>query len=347
MSLPNMCTPFDPAQESITEFFQRFQCQLAELLEKCRNNDDRRAKLLIKVLPVSVITDLQRRLAPDTLTEATYDMLHDHLIEQFQSSRSTVGASVSFLTCKQLSGQSLEDYARKLNSLASLCNYPSNCLDRLLRDSFVAGLASSAMLTSLIQVCDALSFRETVERAKLLETFHQDAHSIHSQRSQIHATSDSLVEDVNKLSDHDTKNPKATYICYRCGTKGQHFSDKCAARSLTCNICHKVGHIARICQRNKRQMQGPHQRPAEARSFKQATCNYTQDSACCSPHTSTHTGGPMAGTSCCAHSRPAHTTSNTAHGYHAHAKPHPAQLSSTSYSDKHNLIVTNNDSFLE
>lgn len=273
-----VCSAFDPELETISEFFMRFQCQQSDLLTKCRNDEIRKANLLLKFLPVSVISELQRRLAPTLLFDATYDILEEQLTQQYQKAKSTVGASVTFLTCKQQSGQSLEDYARKLNSLASVCNYPSDCLDRLLRDIFVSGLSSSTMLSSLIQVCDQLSFRETVERAKLLETYRQDAHNIHSQRSNVHINSDYATQDVNKVDYSSRKFPAATYICYRCGIKGQHFSDNCAARTRTCHLCKKIGHIARICQSKNKQSNRLPQRPLDNDS--RPTVYFTNPTCC-------------------------------------------------------------------
>jgi len=185
MSLPISCAPFDQELESIDEFFQRFDCQMSDQLHKVRNDDIKRANLLVKFLPVSVISELQRRISPIQLRDATYDVIEEHLRQQYGTSKSTVGASVQFLTYKQQSGQSIEDYSRKLNSLASQCGYPAECLDRLLRDIFVAGLQSSTVLTTLIQECDKLSFRQTLERAKLLNAFQNDVEKINSSRQKV------------------------------------------------------------------------------------------------------------------------------------------------------------------
>ena len=252
MSLPISCAPFDQELESIDEFFQRFDCQMSDQLHKVRNDDIKRANLLVKFLPVSVISELQRRISPIQLRDATYDVIEEHLRQQYGTSKSTVGASVQFLTYKQQSGQSIEDYSRKLNSLASQCGYPAECLDRLLRDIFVAGLQSSTVLTTLIQECDKLSFRQTLERAKLLNAFQNDVEKINSSRQKVYSTSEEIqYEDANKV-DAKKAIPKDNYLCYRCGVKGKHFSNDCFAKSRKCHQCDKLGHIARICQQSKK-----------------------------------------------------------------------------------------------
>lgn len=201
---------------------------------------------------MAIISELQRRIAPVQLSDATFALIEEHLIQQFSTAKSTIGASVQFLTCKHQQGQSLEDYSRKLNSLASVCNYTTDCLDRLLRDTFVAGLVSSSILSSLIQECNRLTFRETLERAKLLETFREDAKKINSSRDKVCSNVEDINSgDINKI--HSKKNvPKESYICYRCGVIGKHFSNDCFAKSRICHNCNKTGHVARICQQRKK-----------------------------------------------------------------------------------------------
>ena len=293
MSLSSACAPFDQELESIQEFFQRFQCQMSDSLHKVRNDDIKRAHLLLKSLPVSVISELQRRLAPTALTEATYTDIEEHLLQQFSSSKSEVGASVQFLTYKKQPGQTIEDYSRKLNSLASQCNYPSACLDRLLRDAFVAELCSSSILSTLIQECDKLTFRETLERAKLLQAFRQDVDKISSSRHKVYATvDDSQPDDIHKINSGSKTVlrvktlPNDAYLCYRCGAKGKHFSNDCFAKKMICHQCNKMGHISRICQQNKR---NPASTPNQSSSG--SSCRYVDAHPSCYPdaHSSTHT----------------------------------------------------------
>ena len=300
MSSLQACSPFDQQLESIQEFFQRFNCQMSEALHKVRNDDLKKAKLLIRYLPVAVISELQRRIAPALLTDATFDVIEEHLLQQFSASKSTVGASVQFLTYRQQSGQSLEEYSRKLNSLASVCDYPSDCLDRLLRDAFVAGLNSPAILSTLIQECDKLTFRDTVERAKLLQTFRSDADKIHSSR--VHATSEEIVcGEVNKIGHKKTSQtcPRSSYLCYRCGVKGQHFSNNCEAIGKVCRKCNKTGHLARICQQKSSSSQrtvhhmssrasSPHSEDTytaqdDVHALKHTECVRFKQSRCCAP----------------------------------------------------------------
>ena len=61
-----------------------------DLLTKAGNNEQKKVAILVKALPVSVVTDLQRRLKPMLLSEATYDDLEGKLVAQYEVKKSIV-----------------------------------------------------------------------------------------------------------------------------------------------------------------------------------------------------------------------------------------------------------------
>ena len=180
MSSLTACSQFDPQIETVTEFIERFKVQSAEPLSKAGSDSQKRASLLVKALPISVVTDLQRRIKPTLLSAATYEVLEAKLIGQYEVRKSIIGASVNFLNRKQGPNESIEQYAKILNDLANNCKYQECCRDRLTRDAFVSGLRSSAILSNLITECENKTFNECVERAKFVESVALDAQDIHS-----------------------------------------------------------------------------------------------------------------------------------------------------------------------
>ena len=85
---------FNPDQETCNEFLERFTVQNSDLIEKAGTDGKKKAAVLVKALPVPVITDLQRRIKPMKLSDATYDELEGKLKTQFETKKSIVGASV-------------------------------------------------------------------------------------------------------------------------------------------------------------------------------------------------------------------------------------------------------------
>ena len=120
----NTFSSFSPSNESIDEFIERFKVQCSEQITAAGDDALKHAAVLIKALPVSVVTDLQRRLKPTILSAAyTYTEVETLLKAQYDSKKSIIGASVEFLNYKQSSNESIEHYAKTLNNLASACNY--------------------------------------------------------------------------------------------------------------------------------------------------------------------------------------------------------------------------------
>ena len=181
------------------------------------------------------------------LSEATYDVIIGKLNSQYEVKKSIVGASVRFLNRKQSSGESIENYARNLNVLANECSYSSCCLDRQLRDAFVAGIRDTGILSSLLQECDKnnkIKFEEVVEKAKIVEQLKLDAQSIRGDYGEnVSFNVKKRTGGRDKISDD--------YKCIRCATRGKHLAHECFAIKLTCKSCGKKGHIAKACISNK------------------------------------------------------------------------------------------------
>ena len=232
------CAKFDAEAETIVEFLERFKVQSIDQITSAGESEIKKASVLVKALPINVITDLQRRLKPKLLSEATYEELERLLKAQYQVKKSVVGAAVKFLNRKQAAGETIENYARAINDLACECNYKDCCRDRMLRDVFVSGLYSSTVLSGVLQECESKTFNECIEKAKLLEQLTFDAQDIRPR-------DDNMSFRIG--NSNDTAVPDS-YVCIRCGKKGHHYARHCYAINLKCNKCSKKGHLARVCK---------------------------------------------------------------------------------------------------
>ena len=158
------CSQFNPKEENICEFLERFQVQSSDLLEKAGNDELKKAAILIKALPINIITDIQRRIKPNKLSSTGYTEITEKLTQQYEVKKSIIGASIQFINRKQSINESIESYAKTLNNLAAECKYSACCRDRLLRDTFVAGIRNSKILSSLLQDCKKRTFNDVVEK---------------------------------------------------------------------------------------------------------------------------------------------------------------------------------------
>ena len=244
MSSTQSCMPYDKNAETITEFLTRFSMQCSEELHKCRNNESKQVNLLMKALPVSVFTDVQRSFAPNSVVNATFEEVKDTLTNLYSTKKSILGSSVELYNCKQKPGQSIEEYARQLKYLSQQCGLDTQVsLSRIQRDLFLAGLNSSQVVTSILQTSEELTFDEAVIKAKAFTQLRQDACML---RQPIHhASSEGEAHRVQAAS------LPQSYVCIRCGQRAKHKAQHCYALKLQCKSCSKIGHIAKMCKSTK------------------------------------------------------------------------------------------------
>ena len=101
-------TPFQSDVETIKEFLERFKAQNSAILSREATTAAQKAALLCRSLPVSVITDIQRRIKPTVLSEATYEIIETQLLAQFDVKQSVIGAAVKLINRKQQQSESIE-----------------------------------------------------------------------------------------------------------------------------------------------------------------------------------------------------------------------------------------------
>ena len=251
MVLTNNSVQFDPEIETVSEFLERFEIQCGDQIKTETAGGvqtTNKATVLLKALPVAIITDVQRGLKPKKLKDATYAEIETRLMQQFEVKKSIVAASVSFISRKQHAGESIEQYAQVLNNLAASCDYKECCRSRYLRDIFVAGLSSSHVISALLhQECDKMGFKDVVEKAKMIEAFSSDVQNIKFEKVSTHA-----VKSTHKTAVHKEEVPNS-YVCIRCSARGKHFAHDCYALKMTCRKCNKLGHLAKFCKAKKGQ----------------------------------------------------------------------------------------------
>ena len=249
---------FNPDIETIEDFLERFKLQNRDKLAVKKPADkigesNHKAMILANSLPVFVLSEIQRRLKPITLTQANYEDLEKRLISSYGVKKSAIGATVNFLTRKQKAGESLETYAKVLNDLAAQCDYKECCRDRMLRDSFISGLTSSKLMSALITDCETKTFSDCVERAKVLNQVVKDVEEINP-RAEI--SLNSVSKHGSNTKKKVTNSANKNYKCIRCGTTGKHTADKCWAIKLRCHNCQKYGHVSKACRSRKQKSHG-------------------------------------------------------------------------------------------
>lgn len=96
-SIGNPGPTYDKEEETITEFLTRFSLQNSAELHRSRNDDSKQVIILMKALPVSVFTDVQRSLSPKSIADASFEEVKETLISLYYTQKSVLGSTIHFL----------------------------------------------------------------------------------------------------------------------------------------------------------------------------------------------------------------------------------------------------------
>ena len=119
-------------------------------------------------------------MAPNNIADASFNDVTSTLVSLYSTKKSVLGASVQFFNCKQKPGQLIEYYDRDIKYFSQQCGFQAEVsLSRIQRDVFLAGLNSTPVTTSILQISDDLSFDEA-DHSKAFTQLRQDASMLHN-----------------------------------------------------------------------------------------------------------------------------------------------------------------------
>lgn len=222
-----------------------------------------------------------------------YDVAVDTLAHYFTATVNVRVERHHFRERRQLSGESVAEFALALRELAAPCNFAATVDDNLC-EQFVAGVTCPQLRERLLLEGDALTFDRAVEIAKLREQTRQEAEAFANpirritqrQRGRNPARHDSPRFRFNgsrppsqhrRSSSRTRQNykPKPETAaadplhavsrdnCDNCGATGCERS-RCPARGRTCYGCGRRGHFQSVCRSSRR---GQPRRPAPVREL--------------------------------------------------------------------------------
>ena len=201
----------------------------------------------------------------------SYDEILDALDSLYRKPRHNILARHSLLNVKQKAHESVRDFMRSIRILGKDCEFPSlsaeSHRDTLFRDALVSGLASSQIRQRLLETPD-LTFMEAVNLATSLETAACNSRnfapnvslSVQEPRlpkaSAVPPYSSTRFPDTPRgafrLPTHyqsprvPSREPASLRRCLYCGGNS-HSRTSFPASRVTCRLCHKRGHYAKVC----------------------------------------------------------------------------------------------------
>ena len=213
----------------------------------------------LSILTNFVSPTVYELIADENNYDRAIEILNDHFIKP----KNEVFARHLLSTCKQESGESLDQFVRRLKTLTQDCNFKSvsaeQYRDDSIRDAFISGIKSQQIRLRLLEK-KQLDFQTAFDTARTLEMAEQQSFS-YNQPSLTAAALNTFSNPVanapttplDHLEQNDaacagTYNYKTDKTCIYCGYPKHINRTKCPAKDSLCNACGKKGHFSKVCR---------------------------------------------------------------------------------------------------
>lgn len=232
--------PFN-GMSSVTEYLERLeQCFIMDDIEDNVDNRGKRKAFLLGSLSASVYSQLRDVCSPALPNTKTYAEIVTLLKSRYEKKKIVVAERYLFHLASQKEGETVLDYACRLQKLASSCNF-GQFLNDALRDRLICGIKEGSIRETLLSKehtwNEALELAQAGELAILHNRKMYDApsssQSVHRMKSK------------GKSSKVTQQQKPSVRKCFRC--EGSHSPDECYHKTAECRYCHFVGHIERAC----------------------------------------------------------------------------------------------------
>lgn len=173
-------------------------------------------------------------VAPAQLDTKTFEELATLVQNHRNPKPSVIVSRFNFNTRSRKSGESIADYIVHLRQLAGNCDF-GDTLSSMLRDRLVCGVNDEKIQLRLLAEEDTMTFKNAMDIAISMESASRYAKDMEG------VTADTLSINAAKTTDSPVPRGK----CFSCG--GNHRRSICKFREAECYICHRKGHISKVC----------------------------------------------------------------------------------------------------
>lgn len=201
---------------------------------------------------------------PKPPEEKKYEELVNILDKHFQSIIRPFAARFKFYNAVKNGEESIQQWAARVRSLATHCAF-GNELNVVLRDKFIMGLDDTRIMEKIFEEDAAVEFDKIIQIANShigktgtkSEFFKEEVffHQMKNQRGQLRGSAKPIRnqshEDGRAQKTSSSREGTPTMLCQICG-RTNHRQDKCRFKNYACNICKQLGHLAKMCEMNKR-----------------------------------------------------------------------------------------------
>ena len=227
-----------------TQKWSSYQTQFEHFLKvNDIKGDAKQTSCLITLIGTETYEILEGLMFPDKPADSTVANLFEKLSVHFEPKRLKIAEQYKFWKNKQGASQSLADYIAEIRKLASTCQFPQQYLQDALTTAFVLGLRDENISRKLLAEKD-LSLDKAIATAQSLQVADKEAREMATQST---ARVDAVNEHKRGYKWTKKQRSSPPGPCPACGSK-EHWRSECPHKSTTCSVCHRMGHLAKMCR---------------------------------------------------------------------------------------------------
>lgn len=236
------------ASQQWEHWFKTFENFLSQI-EKTTDSD--KLRLLTNYVSPSVFEHIS--------TCSTYDIAISILQKIYIKPTNVIFARHKLTNRRQQPNESIDQYLEALKILSKDCSYTAISAEEYrnesIRDSFISGLTSSYIRQRLLEKASH-SLDDVYETARSLDLaiLHSQEYITSQSAPLVNAIKDTTVTDTQDFHNlQPTLAAVSNKLCFYCGGKW-HQRFKCPAKDISCNVCGKKGHYAKVCKSTSSQL---------------------------------------------------------------------------------------------
>ncbi|XP_049943438.1 uncharacterized protein LOC126424754 isoform X2 [Schistocerca serialis cubense] len=265
--------PYDPAQETWTEWSRQFGFHLAAY----RIQGNERQPHLLSCVGVQMYRVIVKLFPRRDIATLSYDEILSALDAYFKETVNVVAKRYTFFRTKRTTGQTNREWVATFQGLTRDCAFECECglpySDTMVRDAIAQNVSDvrireqilKLVNPSLQQVIDILDRQDTLDFAQ--ESFATSPAVCNINRPAGRAAWPGKLPPRTSAQLPPRSKPgvprKHTNAllksCPRCATR--HSREHCPSRQAICFFCNKKGHVQSVCQKKLRSDNHNHSRP--------------------------------------------------------------------------------------
>lgn len=238
--------PYNKSLEDFASYEERLQ---QFFIANGITDNQKQLAIFLTTMGPSCYKLLKDLLAPNTPAQSTYADVVRTLSDHYSPRPLVIAERYKFYRRNQEPGESISQFIAAIRKLAAQCEF-GQFLDEALRDKLVCGLKSESCQRRLLTEPN-LTLPRAIEIAIGMEAADTGSKVIHDPL-QVAASSELVC---NVKSNNGSKSKPANLRnresliqrpCPSCGDKG-HLRSECRHATAICRVCHKRGHLAKVC----------------------------------------------------------------------------------------------------